>query len=210
MPRAAVETPGAAARRRNGLVFARATETPAPSSASSLAPSSAASSSASSSANGARKGTDCFTTTTLDTTVCALTTDRGRVRTGSCTPTQVASSECRPNFLCATDTSNNDVCMVRRDGLDIGGLVIAVLFGALVALGIGALTFFCCRDRRQQKRFAAKAEAVALARAHTRKQRAQHEADAPLMSHQDGTSAGSNPFQDSPPSEDREPRPSVQ
>ncbi|KAM4067048.1 hypothetical protein HRG_001053 [Hirsutella rhossiliensis] len=197
MPRAAVETSAAVVRRRNGLLFDRATETPSPTPASSSPPPTGASSRPPATGS-ARMGTDCFTTTTLETTICALTTDRGRVRTGECLPTQVASSECRPNFMCTTDTSNNDVCMPRHDGLDTGGIVLAVIFGALVALAIGVLAFLCCRDRRQQKRFAAKAEAVALARAHTRKQRAQQQdARTPLMRQQEGAPGSPNPFQDS-------------
>ncbi|EQK97791.1 hypothetical protein OCS_06495 [Ophiocordyceps sinensis CO18] len=201
MPQAAVETL-AAVRRRNGLIFDRATETPSPtpaaaavSAAASPSPSSAAA--AASSSGSAFKGTECFTTSVFDTTICELTTNRaGRLRTGSCHPTPTTASACRPSLLCTTDTSNNDVCMVRRDDLDTGGVVLAALFGALVALAIVALAFLCCRDRRQQKRFAAKAEALALARAHTLKRPARQDARTPLMRQQEGAPGSPNPFQD--------------
>ncbi|KJZ73315.1 hypothetical protein HIM_07319 [Hirsutella minnesotensis 3608] len=142
----------------------------------------------------ARSGTDCFTTSMVDTSACSFATKDGKLSTVSCFPTQATSSECSPGLMCTTDTSNNDVCMVRRDSLDTGGIIIAVIFGALVGIGIGVLTFLCCRDRREQKRLAAKAEAVALARAHTRKQKA-NDAHVPLMRQQEGAPGSPNPFQ---------------
>ncbi|PNY25130.1 Uncharacterized protein TCAP_04942 [Tolypocladium capitatum] len=152
---------------------------------------------ASASATNAPKiqGADCFTTSSIDTTTCSLQTSNGHVKTLTCLPTQVAVSQCAPGLMCTIDANNADICMTMRNGLDTGGIIVAIVFAVLVTLGLGTLTFLCCRDRRQQKRLAAKAEAVALARAQTKRQRAQ-EARAPLMRPQEGAPETPNPFHD--------------
>lgn len=142
---------------------------------------------------GAKTGTDCFTTGTKTTTECPLSTSNGHVKTVTCFPTQVPTSECSPHMICTLDSSNNDVCMDIQSGLETSGIAILIVFGVILALGIGSLTFVCCKDRKQQKRLVAKAEATALARAATKKQRAQDRA--PLIRNASG---GSNPFQDQP------------
>ena len=145
-------------------------------------------------------GTLCFTTSTTTTTSCPLTTSGKHVRTETCFPTAVAASECSPGLMCTIGAGNEDICMRKHDSLDIGGIIIAIVFGVLITLGLGTLTFLCCRDRRQQKRLAAKAEAVALARAQTKKKRAQDQRT-PLMQQQAAQGPGSgrgspNPFND--------------
>src|SRR5699024_2200420 len=99
-------------------------------------------------------------------------------------------SECSPGLMCTIGAGNEDICMRKHDSLDIGGIIIAIVFGVLITLGLGTLTFLCCRDRRQQKRLAAKAEAVALARAQTKKKRAQDQRT-PLMQQQAAQGPGS-------------------
>lgn len=88
--------------------------------------------------------------------------------------------------------------MKKTNALDIGGIIISIVFGSFIVIGIGYLAFAGCKERRHHKRAAAKAEAVALARAATKKQRSQ-EARAPLMQQQqpDPTNIP-NPFQDGP------------
>ncbi|UNI19281.1 hypothetical protein JDV02_005475 [Purpureocillium takamizusanense] len=149
-------------------------------------------------------GTLCFTTSTTTTTSCPLTTSGKHVLTQTCFPTAVAASECSPGLMCTIGAGNEDICMRKHDSLDIGGIIVAIVFAVLITLGLGALTFLCCRDRREQKRIAAKAEAVALARAATKKKRAQ-EQRTPLMQQQQqqhqagglGSGRGSpNPFND--------------
>ncbi|CAM1507464.1 Fc.00g071050.m01.CDS01 [Cosmosporella sp. VM-42] len=142
---------------------------------------------------GAMTGTDCFTTGKKSTTECPLSTSDGHVKTVTCFPTEVSTSECAPGLLCTVDTSNNDVCMDLQSSLETSGIVILIVFGIIIALGIGSLTFMCCKESKDQKRLTAKAEAVALARAATKKQRAQDRA--PLIRNASG---GSNPFQDQP------------
>ena len=83
-----------------------------------------------------------------------------------------------------------------QDTLDTAGIVVAIIFGVIITAAVGTITFLCCKDRSEQKRLAAKAEAVALARAATKKQRNNQER-APLVSR--NVSGGTNPFQDQPP-----------
>lgn len=139
-------------------------------------------------------GTECFTTEKKSTTECPLETTSGKTVTGSCFPTEVQVSKCAPKLLCTLDSSNNDICMEKK-GMDTGGIIVMIVFASIVALGVGALIFMCCKDRKEQKRLAAKAETVALARAATKKQRERQGAAqrAPLIRNASGTS---NPFQD--------------
>lgn len=138
-------------------------------------------------------GADCFTTSEVDTSTCQLITEGSKTRTGECSPAKAQESECKPNLFCTRDTSGTDVCMDRHDSLDTGGVIVSIVFAVAIVIGIGALTFLCCRERRQHKRMAAKAEATALARAATKKQRSA-DARAPLMRQQDGP--GADPFHD--------------
>ncbi|KYK54480.1 hypothetical protein DCS_06438 [Drechmeria coniospora] len=144
-------------------------------------------------------GAECFTTSTIDTTTCLLTTADGVQKTQTCTPTQVARSECAPGLKCTIGVNNEDICMVLHNNLETGGIIIAIVFAVIIVVGLGSLTFLCCRDRRNQKSMAAKAEAVALARAATKKHH--QESRAPLMQEQqhmqrDGAPGSPNPFMD--------------
>ncbi|KZZ98825.1 hypothetical protein AAL_02376 [Moelleriella libera RCEF 2490] len=154
---------------------------------------------------GPKSGNDCFTSTLSPTTACVLETANGRVQTQTCTPATVTSRDCLPGWMCSLNNQNQDVCMKAQNGLDTGGIIIAIVFGSFIVLGVGYLTFACCREKRQHKRMAAKAEAVALARAQTKKHKAQ-EQRAPLMSQQSSQQGGGggggyggagNPFQES-------------
>lgn len=95
------------------------------------------------------------------------------------------------------DNSNETICLVKKE-MDTAGIIIAIVFAGALALMMGYLTFMCCRDKKEQKRLAAKSEAVALARAATKKQRAAQRQ--PLIRNASGQSnpsnAGANHFQD--------------
>ncbi|CEJ82287.1 hypothetical protein VHEMI02363 [[Torrubiella] hemipterigena] len=114
-----------------------------------------------------RTGTACFTTTTTMGQSCGPGTNAQGKPAQVCTQVPQASAGCLPHWLCNQD-SGEAVCMKKHDSLDLGGIIVA------------------------HKRAAAKAEAVALARAATKKKRAE-EMRAPLMSQPEGAS---NPFQD--------------
>ncbi|KAF4461490.1 hypothetical protein FALBO_11717 [Fusarium albosuccineum] len=139
-------------------------------------------------------GTDCFTTGETETESCPLTTKDGKTQTKTCFNTKVTTSKCSDDVICTLDSNNNDICMVKQE-MGTAGIIIAICFAAALALMMGYLTFMCCRDKKEQKRLAAKAETVALARAATKKQRAAQRQ--PLIRNASGQSnPGSNPFQD--------------
>ncbi|KAK5996681.1 hypothetical protein PT974_02021 [Cladobotryum mycophilum] len=135
----------------------------------------------------------CLTTETVKTSTCPVQTNGAKLKTLSCFPTEVAKSRCGPGLMCSLDSTGKDVCMKMHNGLDIGGIIIAVIFGVVIVIGVAALTFMCCKERRYQKRLEARAEATALARAQTKKARAA-EARAPLMRQAEG--GGADPFHD--------------
>ncbi|KFA65947.1 hypothetical protein S40285_02407 [Stachybotrys chlorohalonatus IBT 40285] len=143
---------------------------------------------------------ECYTTSTVDSRVCPVETNDGTVTTQPCTTTRVAQSECAPGLTCSMDNQGNDVCMELQDTLEIAGIIISIVFGVAILLAIGTLTYMCCQDRREHRRLEAKAEATALARAATKKQRAA-DVRAPLMSEQPVTTptalpGGPDPFSD--------------
>ncbi|KAH7310481.1 hypothetical protein B0I35DRAFT_481797 [Stachybotrys elegans] len=139
-----------------------------------------------------RSSLDCLTERTYDTSSCDTVTVDGRPTTTNCQDTVGTESVCRPGLTCSLDRSGTQVCMELQDSLDTAGIVVSIVFGVMIAIAIGALTYFCCQDRRQQKRLAAKAEATALARAATKKQRSA-EARAPLMSEQNPAQVAPGP-----------------
>lgn len=150
-------------------------------------------------------GNECLDTYTIDTTACDTSTNDGRLTTGSCSSTTAARSSCKPGKTCSMDSTGTDICMDLKDDLDVAGIVIAIIFASAIVIGIGALTFLCCKDRREQKRLQAKAEATALARAATKKKRAADQRQPLMAQHQQpapgpDTSAlgggGADPFHD--------------
>lgn len=152
-------------------------------------------------------GGECLEEYEKKTTDCQTVTEDGRETTRSCTDTTVKLSSCRPGKTCSFDKSGNDICMDLQDELDVAGIVIAIVFASAIVIGVGALTFLCCKDRKEQKRLQAKAEATALARAATKKKRAAEQRQ-PLMSQQQqyqtagpdtsalGGGMGADPFHD--------------
>lgn len=138
-----------------------------------------------------RDGTlQCLITSTVSTSSCDISTDKGVLHTLSCIPTEVARANCAPGLMCSLDSLGQTVCMKKKDNLDVGGIIIAIIFGLAIVVAITFLTFACCRESRHQKQLEARAEATALARAQTKKARAA-ETRAPLMRQE-----GPDPFAD--------------
>jgi hypothetical protein len=129
-------------------------------------------------------GDDCFDLTTKDTSDCDVSTDGPNLVSSNCKPATVVESSCKQGLTCSMDNTGTNVCMELHDTLTTAGIIISIVFAAAIVLGIASLTYLCCQDRRQQKRLVAKAEATALARAATKKQRSK-EVRAPLMAQQD-------------------------
>ncbi|KAF9768198.1 hypothetical protein IL306_014530 [Fusarium sp. DS 682] len=141
------------------------------------------------------RGTNCYTTFKKSTEQCDLETVSDKTKTATCYSTEISTSKCKDDVICTTDASSGDICMTKKE-MDTAGIIIAIVFAASAALMLGYLTFMCCRDRKEQKRLVAKSEAVALARAATKKQRAAQRQ--PLIRNASGQSApgAGNPFQD--------------
>jgi hypothetical protein len=148
----------------------------------------------------AMSGDDCFEISDVDTSVCPPTTTDGRT-TSECTSTRLASSSCSAGLTCSLASSGTNVCMELQDSLDTAGIIISIVFAVAIILGVSTITYLCCKDRKETKRLAAKAEATALARAATKKKRAA-EVRAPLMAEQQQDMApplaGGDPFGDRP------------
>lgn len=128
---------------------------------------------------------ECINLETFSTTDCDTVTSDGKLKTTNCHDTSATRKKCKPGKTCTMDSDGRDICMDLKDDLDVAGIIIAIVFAALITIGIGALTFLCCKDRKEQKRLQAKAEATALARAATKKKRAA-EVRQPLMSQAPG------------------------
>ncbi|XWW96088.1 hypothetical protein V2A60_004058 [Cordyceps javanica] len=123
------------------------------------------------------RGDDCFTTDVHDEKICP-----GFVSGTSqpCHQGPVTAKSCRPGWICTEDPNGTEICMTKVDRLDIGGIIIAIAFSVFILAGIAFLIFMSCAESRAQKKIKARAEATALARAATRKKRAD-EVRAPLM-----------------------------
>lgn len=134
----------------------------------------------------------CMITTTKSTTTCPVSTGADGVSTLSCVPTEVASSYCAPGKTCSLDTSGVYICMDLQNSIGLPGIIVAIVMGSAVVIGVTTIVVLAIRERRAQRRLVAKAEATALARAQTRKQR-QREVRQPLMKHQEaGPAANTN------------------
>ena len=108
---------------------------------------------------------ECFTTSKSSTSVCPTqSTGADAGKTLPCFPTEVAASSCVEGLICQTNAHGDDVCMYAHNGLNTGGIVVAVFFASAAALSVFATLFFCCRDRSRRQKLAKAAEAAAIAR----------------------------------------------
>lgn len=109
--------------------------------------------------------TQCLATSMVDISVCP--TQSTGANSGSklpCFPTKAAASACAAGLICATGTGGDVTCMFAHNGLDAGGVFVALFFSAAVAASVFFMIFFCCRERREQRKLAKAAEAAAIAR----------------------------------------------
>ncbi|KAG9254490.1 uncharacterized protein F5Z01DRAFT_108086 [Emericellopsis atlantica] len=149
----------------------------------------------------AMSGEDCFTVKDTKTKECQTVTNGGVETETDCSTITTTTSVCAADKTCSLDKSGDTVCMDLKNSLDAAGIVIAIVFGVLAISGVGTLTFLCCKDRKEQKRLLAKAEATALVRAATKKKKADEarEQRAPLMAQQrarDASTGSTDPFAD--------------
>ncbi|KAM3506925.1 hypothetical protein MY11210_007356 [Beauveria gryllotalpidicola] len=148
------------------------------------------------------QGDDCFTTEINTQKICPGVVDG---TSQPCREGPVTAKSCRSGWLCTEDPNGKDICMSKIDKLDIGGIICAIVFSVILLGGISFLIFMSCAESRAQKKLNARVEATALARAATKKKRAE-EVRAPLMAQQQQqhteyqTQGGSvNPFGDGQP-----------
>ncbi|WYZ42672.1 hypothetical protein EsH8_VI_000371 [Colletotrichum jinshuiense] len=136
----------------------------------------------------------CSTTTTKSTTLCPVVTTgakKGKTIKEGCFPTQVAFATCAAGLLCRNDPGGNPSCMELNNTIYGGGIAVALFFAVVITGAIAMITFLCCRESKQKKRIAAKAEALAIAKAAAVNAKrptvqvhsADHHDNQPLMSH---------------------------
>ncbi|KAL2107166.1 hypothetical protein VUR80DRAFT_5600 [Thermomyces stellatus] len=122
---------------------------------------------------------ECYDTSTSTDTVCTINPDTNR---NECNDIDIEVKSCREGYVCVVEDKGGVSCMVRVDKLDTGGIVVSIAFGAFIVIALGMMTFFCCKDRRDQKRLAAKAEAAAIAKSSNVGKKARNVSDRqPLM-----------------------------
>lgn len=103
--------------------------------------------------------TDCYQTSMIETEQCTMGEGGSK-----CSTINLEKVRCRDGWLCSVSREGGTSCMERIDDLDTGGIIVAIIFGAAIVIGLGLMTFFCCKDKREQKKLAAKAEAAAIAK----------------------------------------------
>ncbi|PKS06698.1 hypothetical protein jhhlp_006772 [Lomentospora prolificans] len=134
----------------------------------------------------ASQGTECYQTSTATESICDPT--------GNCEQRAVEKVKCLSGYLCRMDSKGTTTCMEKVNTLDTGGIIVSIIFAAAIVLSIGMMTFFCCRDRAQQKKLNAKAEAAAIAKASSAGTRARNVSDRqPLMTSQPENTQGYGP-----------------
>ncbi|KAI1105198.1 hypothetical protein F4804DRAFT_149913 [Jackrogersella minutella] len=144
----------------------------------------------------------CSTSTDITTSSCPIqSTGTESGSTLPCFETTVATSVCAAANLCMTDKNGVDICMVRKDGLDTGGLVVTIFLAVCFAVGFATLIFFACRDKRSERKLRARKEAAAIAKtnaANATSTMAPIEETAIPPKREPSPAPGSNPFADGP------------
>ncbi|KPM40476.1 hypothetical protein AK830_g6078 [Neonectria ditissima] len=157
-----VSTTEAASSTENSSSTASSTVSSATASSTEVSSTTATDTSSATSTGSIMSGTACFTTTKTSTSACDVETNDGHVTTATCTPTEVLTSTCAPSLVCTTN-SVGDICMVAQ-GIETGGIIVAIIFAVLIVVGFGGVCFASSKDSRKQKRIAEKAEAIAESR----------------------------------------------
>ncbi|SPO04080.1 uncharacterized protein DNG_06763 [Cephalotrichum gorgonifer] len=130
----------------------------------------------------------CYSTSVISTKLCSMVDSHI-----TCSDTTINKISCRKELLCRINAQGGTACMERVDSLDTGGIIVSIVFGSAIAIALGLLIFCCCRERRQHKKLAAKAEAAAIAKASSVGKRARNVSDRqPLMTQAPPSPGGSN------------------
>ncbi|KAK1995556.1 hypothetical protein LX36DRAFT_582174 [Colletotrichum falcatum] len=150
-------------RKRHVPVFAR--QTSAADAATTA--SEAATATATATGTNTRSLLTCSTTTTKSTTLCPVVSTgvrKGMTLNEGCFPTQVVLATCAAGLVCKDDSAGNPSCLELDNTVYPGGIAVAAFFAVAVAGSVGWIMLLCCRERREKKRIAARAEAAKIAR----------------------------------------------
>ncbi|WQF84706.1 hypothetical protein CDEST_09720 [Colletotrichum destructivum] len=168
-------------RKRHAPVFARQTTA----AETAVAPTATATGTG----TGTRSLIICSTTTTKSTTLCPVVStgvQRGRTLKEGCYPTQVSFATCAAGLLCKDDPAGKPSCLVLDNTVYPGGVAVAIFFAVVITGAIACITVLCCREKKQKKRIAARAEAAAIARQNVKQRPTVQVGNAdsqPLMTH---------------------------
>ncbi|KAK2053814.1 hypothetical protein LY76DRAFT_257635 [Colletotrichum caudatum] len=143
----------------------------------------------------------CSTTTTKSTTLCPVVSTgvrKGMTLDQGCFPTQLVFATCAAGLRCAGDLAGNPSCIRLDNTVYPGGIAVAIFFAVAVTASVGWITLLCCRERRQKKRIAARAEAARIARqpAKAPTVQVQNTDSQPLMAHGHPAGAGAAGYGD--------------
>jgi hypothetical protein len=108
-------------------------------------------------------GDQCMSTTTITVQICTPVSTAGGK--SACEEKSQPKPTCRPGMLCKMDSVGSVTCLQKIDKLSTGGIIVALVFAGAIVVSIGLMTFFCCREKSQQKKLKAKMEAAAIAKA---------------------------------------------
>lgn len=133
-------------------------------------------------ADTSRTGNACLTKFQVTAESLVPVTVNGKVHASTSTVVR-EDAQCTPGWMCSPVLGDTTSCVKKHNSLDIGGIIVSIVFGAAIVAGISFLLIMSCKDKRTHKRASAKAEANALARAATKRKRAA-DARAPLMENQ--------------------------
>ncbi|KAK1759749.1 hypothetical protein QBC47DRAFT_420638 [Echria macrotheca] len=106
----------------------------------------------------------CFTETSQTITSCPTqSTGADAGKHLSCFETTVPSQVCAAGLICQVDNQGSPSCMFKHSGLDLAGIIIAIFFASAIAISVISICFFCCKERRVQRRLIRAAEAAKIA-----------------------------------------------
>ncbi|KAK6067342.1 hypothetical protein SCUP234_04018 [Seiridium cupressi] len=132
-------------------------------------------------------GTDCSSASVTTVSSCDATNQY------DCSMVETTTSVCKSDLFCTEDTSGNNLCMTRQDGMTLSGTIVAVFLAIVVTAIVASIVFLCCRDRKEQKRMRARAEAAAIAKSNSVSRPETRSISQPTRSPTSG-SAQPNPF----------------
>ncbi|KAK6958336.1 hypothetical protein Daesc_001135 [Daldinia eschscholtzii] len=117
------------------------------------------------SAGGFKPSIECSSETVVKTQSCPIqSTGSESGKTLPCFEAEATQMVCKAENICSTDKDGNNLCMLRKNQLDTGEIVVTVFLGTVFGLGFAALLFFCCRDKAAQRKRKARAEAAQIAK----------------------------------------------